>query len=193
MAFDKMVAVFHKDSHFHTLELTDQEVYGWSDFMTDQFYSGVSEVVDRLEEANYEIVSVVVHYDNFWAEEMISEGKEICADGLTEFYELLTENRSETGSILAYLKANDFSYLGSWEDTAKFSGDSKSEIAQEWFNIYEMPSLYKDAGRFYPEYQQLDSLPYILQIDWESTLDNITADSGNCVTYLNGTYYMFGE
>jgi hypothetical protein len=202
MSFDSLTLVFHKNGHFHTLELTDQLVDDWSTTSPEWLAnkgvawidgSGVRRVAFCLVNAGYEIVSAVVRYDGYREEEMVTESHKPGTDEVTDFYSLLQENEYSTGSILAYTHCNGFGYGTSWNNAVKFEGDSKAELAQEWFNIYEMPSLYKDVGKFHSDYQQLDSLPYVLSIDWEDTLDNIIASVDNFVEYLNGTYYMFSE
>lgn len=203
MSFDSVTVVFHKDGHFHTLELTDQMVSDWSTTSPEWLSlkgvslidgSGVETVTARLEAAGYEIVSAVVRYDDYWAEEMVTAIHVPTAREFTEFYSLLQENEHDAGAILAYVHMNGFGDVGSWEDVVKFSGDTRSEIAQEWFDTFEMPQLAQVSPGRYGEvkYSELESLPYILSIDWESTLDNILADTGSSLAYLNGTYYMFG-
>lgn len=186
MAFDSLVVAFEKDGHFHHVELDDT----WPVFDTSSTspewllsrgtewvdQSGVESVFRRFENAGYEIVSAVVHYDEFWSEETVQKHNIPNATQLAYLYERLSDDLYRTNEILAFLKLNDFANLSEWSDAIMYEGDSRSELAQAWFEAY------------HPELE----LPCELNVDWEATLDDIVSNNGGTVVYLNGTYYLFG-
>jgi hypothetical protein len=167
---------------FHSVDLYEEHD-------TTFVLEGISATAER---AGWEIVSIVVHYDDFWQHEVVSGS--VTFDDALELFEILCAEDHQTGSILAFVQENGIRNLSDWEDCIRYEGGSKAEIAQEYFEVMELTNLYEEIpGKYFgqSEFRRLESLPSILQVDWDATLDNIQANEGMSVTYLNGTWYMF--
>jgi hypothetical protein len=197
MAFDRITVVFNKGDHFHTITFDDTYPFfaslSFSEKRRDwQDHSGLDDVFHRFDKSGYEIVSAVVEYDGYWKEEMVS-GNGVTSTDLLAFFEALQENPQDAGSLIAYVRINGMEYASQWEDVIKFSGDSKSAVAQEWHDEIGT-KLFKQVykpGRFSTEYEATD-IPDYLSVDWEDTADVIANNEGMSLECLNGTWYLFG-
>jgi hypothetical protein len=185
MSFDYLSVTvcrqFSDGPYFHSIDLATN----------NNTTSDIESLSARVDNAGWEIVSVVVHYDGY-AQEMVTKMYKPDYFELLDFFDLLCDNIYQADSIVAYINYFGFAEVNTWDDSIKYSSDSKAGLAQQWES--EMgEKLYKEEynpKKFTCEYVNAE-IPKYLVIDWTNTADVIAANENMSITHLNGTWYMF--
>ena len=163
--------------HIHTIELDDTHDV-----------DSVENLFDRLDMANYELISVVVDGYDF-TEEMVKHVAYM--SNVPMFFEALVNDTYAADTICAYILENDCADVNNWDDSAHFSGQDAEEIVTEWMEVFHQ--VYEPVRRSYTEqYVPTAPVPSWLSVDWEDTLDNIRSESGGSVVEFAGYLHYFG-
>lgn len=163
--------------HFHTITVDD-----------DHDADNVAYVIERFVSSGYEILSVVIRTSS----EEVDMWKHIgYASNIAPVHEVLSANKWDAESILAYLTVNDAADVDEWEDGTRISGCTHEELVSEWVEVYA-PTVYELTGPYYSKnYAEAAKIPDFLVVDWEETAEYIARENGLSLVDYNGTLYYF--
>jgi len=162
--------------HIHTIELDDSHDVG-----------SVESLFERLNMADYELISVVVDGYDF-TEEMVKHVAYL--SNVPLFFETLTEDPYAADVICAYILENDCADVDNWDDPFHASGENAEEVVTEWMECFHR--VYEPVYRSYrEEYVPTASVPSWLSVDWDDTLENICRETGGTVVEFAGWVHYF--
>lgn len=165
--------------HLHTIELDDTHDA-----------SMVENLFDRLDTAEYELVSLIVDGYDF-TEEMVKHVHYL--SNVPLFFEALINDSYNADVICAFITERDCADVENWMDPIHFSGSSHEEVVTEWMEVFH--KVYTPVYRSYrdDDYVETAPVPSWMTVDWEDTLDSIARDNSSSVVEFGGMVYFFGE
>lgn len=163
--FKSMVTVFEKNGHFHTVELTNSHKH-----------SNYYDLFMRLWDYNWEIVSVVVH-DTVGATEILENIPSF--DNLSDFFEEVVDNVYQVETAVAFVLA-----LG-WEEWEGYA------YRERCYGRYDNEEDFAEAVTIL-EYSDLE-IPEWVEVDWQTTADNLTSKYGYTLVRHNGETFAFTD
>lgn len=165
--------------HLHTIELDDTHDA-----------SQVEMLFDRLDMAQYELISLVVEGYDF-TEEMVKHVYHL--SNVPIFFTALCNDSYSADIICAFVTERDCADVENWADVVYFSGLTCESIVREWAEIFH--KVYEPVKQSFYEsdYVEAPSIPEWATMDWEDTLDTIARDNNSSVVHFGGMVYYFGE
>lgn len=177
-----MTAVFGRnDVDFHTITLNS--AHNPIIFM---------DVLDRFATAGYEILSVIVNGYDFENVELVRHIK--FYSNLAVFFEALYDSPHQADMVCAFITVNDCADVDNWTDRVYFSGGTHEEVVRSWATVFHKVYEERPKGYYDTEFVSVDALPSWMDINWESTLENIASKESSVVTeFGSGVYYFSND